>query len=344
MCVIAGYVGTRPAAPVLLEMIRRQEGLAGGYYTGLATLDGGRVHWRKVVGDLEELASSTDAAELPGNVGVAHSRSNSGGDVEWGHPFLACDEMLAYIANGSAGMWKDDPRRNETARRLHRAGHKFRSSSPRPIGNYPVLDDGTATHMSDVMAHAIGESLMETNDPEAAIAKAFLDTPSEIVGLYVSPRHPDAVFGARWNMPACVAMDDDGTYVASSPDAFPDGVRWRTWLPPSSVFRVERGRLSASPLGAPGGAIAATVDLAKAREAILEALQGGEEMGVGELNQRMDALLAGDAAPAVRYDPVYETLHRLKAEGLVRLVKKQVPGATEGARATRFFHVLAARS
>lgn len=35
VCVIAGYVGSRRAAPVLLEMIERQEGLAGGYYAGL---------------------------------------------------------------------------------------------------------------------------------------------------------------------------------------------------------------------------------------------------------------------------------------------------------------------
>ena len=37
MCNIAGYVGNKPAAPILLEMLRNQEGLAGGYYTGIAT-------------------------------------------------------------------------------------------------------------------------------------------------------------------------------------------------------------------------------------------------------------------------------------------------------------------
>jgi hypothetical protein len=47
MCNIAGYVGIRPAAPILIEMIRRQEGLAGGYYTGRHVVNA----VRKVIND-----------------------------------------------------------------------------------------------------------------------------------------------------------------------------------------------------------------------------------------------------------------------------------------------------
>jgi hypothetical protein len=36
MCNIAGYVGSRRAAPIILEMLRREEGFAGGFYSGLA--------------------------------------------------------------------------------------------------------------------------------------------------------------------------------------------------------------------------------------------------------------------------------------------------------------------
>ena len=31
MCNIAGYVGTKRAAPILLEMMKKEEGFAGGY-------------------------------------------------------------------------------------------------------------------------------------------------------------------------------------------------------------------------------------------------------------------------------------------------------------------------
>ena len=340
MCVIAGYAGKRPAAPILLEMIRRQEGLAGGYYTGAATLDGGRIHMRKVVGRVEDLERSTDWADLPGAVGVAHSRSNGGGDVEWAHPFLSCDDMLAYLANGSAGKWGELATRTETARRLDRAGHKYRARSREPIGTYPVLEDGTCAHMSDVMAHAIEEALRETGDPEAAIAKAFLDTPAEIVGLFVTPLQPDFVFGARWDMPACAGRDEDGIYVASSPEGFPESVRWWTWIPPSSVFRLGEGRLSVSPLGLPGEAIVSRVDPVRARVAILGAMSEGKEVSIGELVKLM-VPLSGDERPVVRYDPVYDALHRLKAEGAVRCIVKENPGAAEGLTALRFYHALA---
>ena len=46
MCNIAGYVGARRVAPILIDMIRIQEGLNGGFYTGLAVHDGASVSYR----------------------------------------------------------------------------------------------------------------------------------------------------------------------------------------------------------------------------------------------------------------------------------------------------------
>ena len=71
MCNIAGYVGSRPAAPILLDMIRNQEGLDGGFYTGIATIHEGRIYYAKLTGDLDRLLALTDAASLPGTVGIA---------------------------------------------------------------------------------------------------------------------------------------------------------------------------------------------------------------------------------------------------------------------------------
>ena len=70
MCNIAGYVGKKAAAPILIEMLRRQEGIDAGYYTGIATVHEGKIHYRKLCGDLNSLLKNTDAASLP-------SRSNS---------------------------------------------------------------------------------------------------------------------------------------------------------------------------------------------------------------------------------------------------------------------------
>ena len=63
MCNIAGYVGRETAAPRLIDMMQREEGFAGGYYTGIATFHEGRIYTAKVVGGLDRLLAETDAAQ-----------------------------------------------------------------------------------------------------------------------------------------------------------------------------------------------------------------------------------------------------------------------------------------
>lgn len=341
MCVIAGFSGTRRAAPVLLEMLEREEGLAGGYYTGLATVHEGRVHWRKVVGDLAELRRSTDAEDLPGEVGVAHGRPKCGGGAEWAHPFVGCDEALAYIANGSSGVWDKNPRRPGTVRRLEREGHRFRSACAEPGENNLRLQDGSAVHMSEVMSHRIEELLHDSGSPETALQSAFLDLPAEIVALCVFAGHPKRVYGARWNMPACVAFDGEAGYVASSPEAFPPSARWWTWVPVSTGFRIWPGGVSMSPLGgAPSEQIVDDVDRAAAREVILKAIENADGLHVESLLKLMDPL-SRQPLPRVRYDAVYQSLYDLMCSGLIQRRVDRVEGAQEGLVATRFFHVKA---
>ena len=108
MCNIAGYIGKKQAAPILIDMMRREEGYAGGYYTGITVHDGEGLHTEKCVGPLDTLLAETAAASLVGTVGFIHSRSKSGGDREWGQPFLSGDGRSSLIANGAARpLWPD---------------------------------------------------------------------------------------------------------------------------------------------------------------------------------------------------------------------------------------------
>ena len=125
MCNISGYIGDRRAAPVLIEMMRRQEGYCGGYYTGITTLHDGKLYTRKVLGDVNRLLAETDAMELPGNVGVIHSRSNSGGDVRWGHPFVTSDNKFSVSLNGATGKYETHKETENVARMLYREGARL---------------------------------------------------------------------------------------------------------------------------------------------------------------------------------------------------------------------------
>ena len=109
MCNIAGYIGERDAAPILIEMIREQEGLNGGFYTGIATLHEGKIHQRKLVGSLDDLLKKTDAASLPGKIGIIHSRTPGFAGDEWAHPFV-CERdgeiFSALVMNGYVGYFE----------------------------------------------------------------------------------------------------------------------------------------------------------------------------------------------------------------------------------------------
>ena len=107
MCNIAGYVGEKEAAPILIELFRKQEGLFGGFFTGIATHDGARLDYCKIQGELKILLNETNAASLKGKMGIAHSRTPSGGDSLWAHPFVTERDgavKMCYLANGNGGI------------------------------------------------------------------------------------------------------------------------------------------------------------------------------------------------------------------------------------------------
>ena len=73
MCGIVGVLGARPAAPLLLEALRRLE-YRGYDSAGIATLANGHIERRRAPGKLANLAAVLDRAPLPGTTGIGHTR------------------------------------------------------------------------------------------------------------------------------------------------------------------------------------------------------------------------------------------------------------------------------
>ena len=335
MCNVAGYLGKRPAAPALLEMLEREEGFAGGYYTGIATVADGELHCEKVVGDVATLCRETDAEKLPGTVGIAHSRSKSGGDREWAHPFVDCDERMAYIANGHAGFFEDKRRASAIATRLAAAGHRFRARVSEPIGSYPVLADGTCVHTSEVMCHLIQSLVGECRGQIEAMRKAFMGFPAEIVGLMVHADTPDCVVASRINQPLVIGRAAYATYLATTPLAFPDSdTEWLTPMPVNSTAAVYRERVHILPFDPPPGKVADLLPCAAGSERMLELLADRKAHGVQAFKDATAPLWPGDAAPQ-KDMMVYEILRGLYREGRICFETVRVPGVLEGSAAPR---------
>ncbi len=276
MCNIAGYAGKLDAAPILIEMMRREEGFAGGYYSGLATISEGRLHHRKLTGNLSDLLAKTDAAALPGSIGIIHSRSKSGGDDSFAHPFCTFngdEATLAYVANGGANFFTSRfDECTKIAASLHNDGYSFTSVQDEEIECYPKLPDGRTVHMSDLMAQLIARYIDNGSSPDDAINSAYCEMPGEIVGLLLSLKAPDSIAWSRINMPMFAGFAPHGIYLASTPHAFPDDATDIRLLPAMCGGEVFADRITEKPYAAPPCRIAPITDeiYAEAKKRLLE--------------------------------------------------------------------------
>ncbi len=102
MCGIVGFSGTREAAAVLIDGLRRLE-YRGYDSAGIAVTDGGKINVAKVKGYVKNLAELThDGADVAGFAGVGHTRWATHGapnDVN-AHPHLSSDGQFAVVHNG----------------------------------------------------------------------------------------------------------------------------------------------------------------------------------------------------------------------------------------------------
>lgn len=342
MCNIAGYVGTKEAAPILLQMIREEEGFAGGYYTGIATLHEGRIYYAKLTGDTDRLCALTDAASLPGTVGIVHSRSKSGGGDEWAHPFVGYrdgEAQIAYVANGSIGCFKPmSAEFDALAQRLFDGGWELPSRVRIESTRYNTLRDGTVAHMSDMMCQLILRNTVCGMSETDAMEAAFCEMPSEIVGLLLSVAHPDSIFWSRINMPMFVAACAHGQYLSSTPTALPRDARMPVLLPPCSSGRItQSGWMPHTYRNAPAAVAPLTREVQCAIRSALESLlSDGEGHPLSELTKAVKPLFdAADCCPATA--AVYRTLYRLQKKGKLITETRRVPGAREELDAPRTY-------
>lgn len=329
MCNLAGYVGSEKAAPVLIELLSRQEGWAGGYYTGLATVHEGKLHTRKVVGDLAELLRTTDAAELPGNAGIIHSRSKSGGDREWGHPFISGNGKLAYVANGHLGFFEPAADVPGIASRLAADGCVFRSETHVPIGSYPAISPGRWVHFSELMCHLIDSERHHRESLLQGMGSAFEQFPAEIVGLTVTAEQEDAVYAARINQPMMMGRDARGMYLGTTAMAFPETVSWISPIPPNSAARISATGVEIVPFSKPAGPVTDLIPWREIEEAMLACLADGKAHGLGELGKAGESAWPTDAA-SQRDFSIYELLRKWRSSGRIRIEVSTRPGVSEG--------------
>ena len=102
MCGIVGFVGLQPAAPILLDGLKKLE-YRGYDSAGIAVMSEGQITLSKVTGRIANLCEKTDGGKkLPGTTGVGHTRWATHGapTEENAHPHLSNDGRFAIVHNG----------------------------------------------------------------------------------------------------------------------------------------------------------------------------------------------------------------------------------------------------
>ena len=101
MCGIVAVIGTRDAAPLLLEGLRQLE-YRGYDSAGIATVQGGQLSHLRAEGKLINLTQRFEASGAAGSCGIGHTRWATHGKPEErnAHPHLDGSGELAVVQNG----------------------------------------------------------------------------------------------------------------------------------------------------------------------------------------------------------------------------------------------------
>lgn len=223
MCNIAGYAGKQNAAPILIEMLRKQQVYDGGFSTGIATIHEGKLHYRKVVGDVDALLRETDALSLPGTIGIAHSRP--AGDKNLPHPYISMDGKMAVVTNGNTPQNHYSYLTDNVLLLLEEKGFKFTTEMQGPKAGFPSLKNGNAISPAEARVHLTDYYIKEFGlNMEDAMIKCSEEMYADNVYLTLSEGYPDEINALRTTRPMNALMCHGETYLATTVIGFPENV------------------------------------------------------------------------------------------------------------------------
>lgn len=347
MCMIAGYNGTKRAAPILIEMLRKMEGMNAGCFTGIATLHEGKIHYRKLVGNLDRLLEETDCLDLPGNIGIIHSRTPNGVPVDsWAHPFTCEQEgrvRTALILNGMNGCCdeKNKAQYPLILETIKKAGYPLKSGvklDEQPTHLKHPWDGERVYQKTDCLAQLASMKILEEGmDPAEALEKSIRELPGENMVLMLSDTVPDRISWCRMNFPMYVGLTEHGVCMASAPLAFADHTEHYTLLPALSKGTVTKEGFTVTPFVNPPFAVAPiTPEIWHgAREVILEQIEKENY----HFSKQVNALFHGEEAPQ-NNAVTWAVLSDLNRQGKIEIKKVLMPGVREDLSRTVFEYPL----
>ncbi len=209
MCGIFGCILRKGnAAPIIHAALKRLE-YRGYDSVGEATIDDGRLVFKKDAGKIDDVHALRNLDDLVGRVGVGHTRWATHGAPSQvnAHPHFDCSDppTIAVVHNGIIENFA------ELKKELEDRGHVFRSKTD-----------------TEVIAHLIEENLKNKADTSEVAGsdfeRAVMDAVNRLQGSYaiaiISTHEPNKIICARNESPLVLGIADDAYYFASDIPAF----------------------------------------------------------------------------------------------------------------------------
>ncbi|WP_417397616.1 glutamine--fructose-6-phosphate transaminase (isomerizing) [Gimesia chilikensis] len=207
MCGIVGYIGHRPAGPLLIKGLQKLE-YRGYDSAGVAVHTGSDIQVRKKKGRVMEMAALYKSSPIEGSVGIGHTRWATHGETndQNSHPHVGGNGEVIIVHNGVIENYAS------LRSKLQALGYVFRTTT----------DSETIAHL---LSHhleeqiKLGESLDDTN----TYLKAVENTLSKLKGTYglviLFRELPDVMIAARLGSPLVIGVGKGEHFIAS--DASP---------------------------------------------------------------------------------------------------------------------------
>ncbi len=191
MCGIVGVIGGAPAAPRLIEGLKRLE-YRGYDSAGIATLVNGSIDRRRAEGKLVNLEDRLKREPVGGTVGIGHTRWATHGVPTERNAHPHADSRVAVVHNGIIENFA------ELRTQLVALGHTFQSDTD-----------------SEVVVHLISRYLAEGRSPEDATLEALKRLDGAFALGIIFAGHHDLIIAARQGSPLALGYGDGEMFLGS---------------------------------------------------------------------------------------------------------------------------------
>jgi hypothetical protein len=320
---ISGYIGDTEALPNLIEMTRRQEFIFGGFYTGIATVHNGKLHRKRSIGAVSAFLTEHGQPKLPGCTGIAHSRTNDGGGIEWAQPRFDEHKDIATVGVGIGGVLDSLEETDALAETLLKTGAEFKTRIDGDKKNGITLSDGGVVHGAEVALIALGRLYRQGYSIPEAIRK--LNIRSESVELLLTANEPDRLFVINHNSRLLVVSTATATTVSSSRMAVIDNPLWTMEIPANTIATITRNEVHCEVLWTDETLYDFTSPIGVANEVLeyLERHPGATWFEV--LEQSIEPCFAGDKA-TLGYSVAHQVFEQLLTERKIRFEVRETRG------------------